>query len=472
MFKLRQKLFITLGLVLIVGFAVPSYLLNQEANNQVRDEITSRLVTHIDSFVLYYKSSGADPFQAAHEYAKASGLRVTLVDKDGTVVGESNLDMMRMTQMDNHISRVEIQAAEIEGVGVTTRYSATLDKDFIYVAQKVDIPAFSFVRVAQTMDFVNLLVAGRRQHFINILLLILFGLLVSVILVDRWINAPILEVANVAKEIGAGNLNSRIEIRSKDEIGELAASMNQMAEKLEADITSIKKMGQVRSEFLGNVTHELKTPIASIVGYLETLRDGALNDENVNKSFINRSLDNAKRLEALVTDLVDISRIETGELTMKMQKVDINPILVEVVNDARQRTDNVNVVINLEINFDDQVFVKGDAGRLQQVFDNLISNAIQYTDKGHINISVHSEKNQFLFEITDTGLGIPDDAKKRIFERFYRTDKARDRSKGGTGLGLAITKHILEAHGSSVEVESVEGKGSKFLFRLDIYAEE
>ena len=116
------------------------------------------------------------------------------------------------------------------------------------------------------------------------------------------------------------------------------------------------------------------------MGYLETLRDGALNDENVNKSFINRSLDNAKRLEALVTDLVDISRIETGELTMKMQKVDINPILVEVVNDARQRTDNVNVVINLEINSDDQVFVKGDAGRLQQVFDNLISNAIQYTD--------------------------------------------------------------------------------------------
>ncbi|GIT74730.1 MAG: hypothetical protein Ct9H300mP29_7240 [Candidatus Neomarinimicrobiota bacterium] len=157
MFKLRQKLFITLGLVLIVGFAVPSYLLNQEAKNQVRDEITSRLVTHIDSFVLYYKSSGLIHSKLLMNMPKLPVSCYT-GSKDGTVVGESNLDMMRMTQMDNHISRVEIQAAEIEGVGVTTRYSATLDKDFIYVAQKVDIPAFSFVRVAQTMDFVNLLV--------------------------------------------------------------------------------------------------------------------------------------------------------------------------------------------------------------------------------------------------------------------------------------------------------------------------
>ena len=163
-----------------------------------------------------------------------------------------------------------------------------------------------------------------------------------------------------------------------------------MADTLGTDIAQILKMSEVRSEFLINVTHELKTPIASISGYIETLLSGALEDEKVNRSFLKRSLKNTRRLEALVTDLVDISRIETGELTMNISQINILPIIEELVRDANLRKDNENIEIKINNTISDQVFVEADPDRIHQVFNNLISNAIRYTDKGQIVMIIES----------------------------------------------------------------------------------
>ena len=469
MFNLRQKLFITVFLVISTALIIPGIFYTNQTDREAREEIASSLITHINTFIIYYNSANISPYDAARNFSDASGLRVTLVDSDGLVVGESNVNELEMSKMDNHIDRPEISNAIKDGISKIERYSNTLNEEFIYVVKKVDLPDFSFVRVAQTMDFVNLLVGHRSGTRINIFIIVSIGLLIFTILVDRWINTPIRKVADFAKNIKDGNFENRIKIKSSDEIGELAKNMNQLAETIEADISNMKKMEDVRTEFLSNVTHELKTPIASIVGYLETLKDGALKDKDVNKTFIKRSLKNAKRLEALVTDLVDISRIETGEMEIQLEKVNIQPILEEVVNDARQRNRNLELDIKLSLGDQKEIVVYGNSDRLRQVFDNLVSNAIRYTESGNVIISAEIRDTEVEFTVSDTGMGMDSESKERIFERFFRTDDARKIVRGGTGLGLAICKHIIEAHNSSLSVDSIEKEGSTFAFSLECY---
>ena len=469
MFNLRQKLFITVFLVISTALIIPGIFYTNQTDREAREEIASSLITHINTFIIYYNSANISPYDAARNFSDASGLRVTLVDSDGLVVGESNVNELEMSKMDNHIDRPEISNAIKDGISKIERYSNTLNEEFIYVVKKVDLPDFSFVRVAQTMDFVNLLVGHRSGTRINIFIIVSIGLLIFTILVDRWINTPIRKVADFAKNIKDGNFENRIKIKSSDEIGELAKNMNQLAETIEADISNMKKMEDVRTEFLSNVTHELKTPIASIVGYLETLKDGALKDKDVNKTFIKRSLKNAKRLEALVTDLVDISRIETGEMEIQLEKVNIQPILEEVVNDARQRNRNLELDIKLSLGDQKEIVVYGNSDRLRQVFDNLVSNAIRYTEIGNVIISAEITDTEVEFTVSDTGMGMDSESIERIFERFFRTDDARKIVRGGTGLGLAICKHIIEAHNSSLSVDSIEQEGSTFAFSLECY---
>ena len=469
MFNLRQKLFITVFLVISTALIIPGIFYTNQTDREAREEIASSLITHINTFIIYYNSANISPYDAAKNFSNASGLRVTLVDSDGKVVGESNVNELEMSKMDNHIDRPEISNAIKDGISKIERYSNTLNEEFIYVVKKVDLPDFSFVRVAQTMDFVNLLVGHRSGTRINIFIIVSIGLLIFTILVDRWINTPIRKVADFAKNIKDGNFENRIKIKSSDEIGELAKNMNQLAETIEADISNMKKMEDVRTEFLSNVTHELKTPIASIVGYLETLKDGALKDKDVNKTFIKRSLKNAKRLEALVTDLVDISRIETGEMEIQLEKVNIQPILEEVVNDARQRNRNLELDIKLSLGDQKEIVVYGNSDRLRQVFDNLVSNAIRYTESGNVIISAEIRDTEVEFTVSDTGMGMDSESIERIFERFFRTDDARKIVRGGTGLGLAICKHIIEAHNSSLSVDSIEKEGSTFAFSLECY---
>ena len=443
--------------------------------DQAQEGILDKLRSHTNAILFYSNSSEKTTFQGlATEYSDASGLRVTLIAADGTVIGESSIPITELQQMDNHIERPEVLAAQDFGEGSSTRYSNTLKIEFIYFAKKVDqnYYGFKFIRLAQTLKSVKDLAGTYREFYYLIIAFIVLVIIVAWFLLKNWLTDPIRELTQAADDISKGDLSRRININTGGiEIDELAANMNQMAMKLDEDFRRIKRMEKVRSEFLGNVTHELKTPISSISGYIETLLEGAIKDENVNLGFLERSLENVQRLEELVTDLVEISRIETGELKMNFEYFNIHDLLNDLFKDAHQRNSNKTLKIQLEVP-DKKLFIYGDKSRLDQVIANLLSNAMRYTDQGQIRIKVMRRDNELIFSIRDTGIGVSRKALSRIFERFYRTDKARDRRKGGTGLGLAISKHIIEAHGSHIYVDSLKGKGSTFSFGITTISPE
>ena len=453
----------------------PILYTNSLALDQAQEGILDKLRSHTNAILFYSNSSEKTTFQGlATEYSDASGLRVTLIAADGMVIGESSIPITELQQMDNHIERPEVLAAQDFGEGSSTRYSNTLKIEFIYFAKKVDqnYYGFKFIRLAQTLKSVKDLAGTYREFYYLIIAFIVLVIIVAWFLLKNWLTDPIRELTQAADDISKGDLSRRININTGGiEINELAANMNQMAMKLDEDFRRIKRMEKVRSEFLGNVTHELKTPISSISGYIETLLEGAIKDENVNLGFLERSLENVQRLEELVTDLVEISRIETGELKMNFEYFNIHDLLNDLFKDAHQRNSNKNLKIQLEVP-DKKLFIYGDKSRLDQVIANLLSNAMRYTDQGQIRIKVMRRDNELIFSIRDTGIGVSRKALSRIFERFYRTDKARDRRKGGTGLGLAISKHIIEAHGSHIYVDSLEGKGSTFSFGITTISPE
>lgn len=233
------------------------------------------------------------------------------------------------------------------------------------------------------------------------------------------------------------------------------------------EIDQLKKLEQYRKEFLGNVSHELKTPIFNIQGYLETLLDGGMEDEKIAKDFLTRASRNAERLSEIVSDLLLISQYESGDLALQMTPYDV----VDQVRDIYESFMIQARSKNIDLRFRDMsmapVMVVADKLRIGQVFYNLISNAIRYCNEGcFVSASFTDRGDRILVEIRDNGPGIAQEHHSRLFERFYRVDRARSRDKGGTGLGLAIVKHIVEAHKQTISVESAVGLGTTFSFTL------
>ncbi|CAM3887129.1 two-component system histidine kinase PnpS [Cytobacillus oceanisediminis] len=232
------------------------------------------------------------------------------------------------------------------------------------------------------------------------------------------------------------------------------------------DITELKKLEQMRKDFVANVSHELKTPITSIKGFSETLLDGAMEDKQALNDFLNIILKESDRLQSLIQDLLDLSKIEQQGFSLSIQPMDLTVVLDEVLAITKGKAAEKDIVFEYKRE-KKPICIEGDVHRLKQVFINIISNAISYTpNQGIIYISLHETGSAVLTEITDTGIGIEAKEIPRIFERFYRVDKARSRNSGGTGLGLAIVKHLVEAHKGSIKVKSQVGKGTSFTIEL------
>lgn len=233
------------------------------------------------------------------------------------------------------------------------------------------------------------------------------------------------------------------------------------------DLTRLKQLENTRKDFVANVSHELRTPLSMIKGYVETLIDGAKDDPVVAKRFLHTIQKHANRLNYLIEDLLTISRLEFGHVVMNLDRVELAPLVERTLEElgakARQRS------IMLSHSVPANLQVKADADRLLQVFFNLIDNAIKYGKQGgaaEVGAKNLEEKKSVEVWVKDDGPGIPPEAIERVFERFYRVDRARSREQGGTGLGLSIVKHIIQSHGGEVWVESGQGKGTTFHFTL------
>jgi two-component system phosphate regulon sensor histidine kinase PhoR len=231
------------------------------------------------------------------------------------------------------------------------------------------------------------------------------------------------------------------------------------------DITELKKLELVRSDFVANVSHELKTPLTSIKGFVETLLEGALDDKENNRRFLKIIQNHTERLNNLVNDLLSLSHLESKEIVLVKNNFNLCQQLEEVMAGFKSQLKRKNVDLKNELPAD--ISVIADKDRIEQVFTNLIDNAIKFNqENGFIKIYGQNINGKIKIIIEDSGIGIATKDIPRIFERFYRVDKARSRQLGGTGLGLSIVKHIVELHGGSVGVESSEGFGSKFWFIL------
>lgn len=231
------------------------------------------------------------------------------------------------------------------------------------------------------------------------------------------------------------------------------------------DITAIRRLEKMRSEFVANVSHELKTPITSIKGFAETLLDGAMEDKEILKQFLGIIHTESERLHRLINDILDLSKIEQKMLPLHMDQVDLAELVVMIHQNLQDKITTKQIDVQLPAV--KSLYVKGDRDRLQQIIINLLDNAITYTpDQGTITVELEDLGESVRLSVKDNGIGIPSGEIHRIFERFYRVDKGRSRNSGGTGLGLAIVKHLVESHHGKITVSSQEGKGSNFMLLL------
>jgi two-component system, OmpR family, phosphate regulon sensor histidine kinase PhoR len=234
------------------------------------------------------------------------------------------------------------------------------------------------------------------------------------------------------------------------------------------EIASLKELEEYRRNYLGNVSHELKTPIFNIQGFLHTLIDGGVNDPSVNLAYLQKAARNVERLSTIVQDLETISQLEEGKLALDIQAFDIQQLTNEVVDDMDLKAKEKNIKITFKEGANHGFRVSADKETIRQVLTNFIGNSVKYgKENGQTKISFYDMDKIILIEVSDNGIGIARHHLKHLFDRFYRVDKSRSRNVGGTGLGLSIVKHIVEAHNQSVHVRSTEGVGSTFGFTLE-----
>ncbi len=298
-----------------------------------------------------------------------------------------------------------------------------------------------------------------------LIIIIIFLSLVPLYFIGGKRNSELEEIKGIINNIRKNKFSNSNEIKLSKNLSGLQEDIKKMFEKTKSDIEYLQRLERIRTEFLANVSHELRTPIFAIQGYIETLLNGAINDKNVNLNFLEKANNHTLNLNNLLNDLIDISMIESGEMKMSFRYFNINEYLRSLVQELMPMAEEKNIrLIYHPVN--DRLQLFGDKNKLKQVLVNLIQNAIKYTEQGQVEVFVEDEPKFGKIIVKDSGLGIAEDDLSRIFERFYRVDKARSRAVGGTGLGLAIVKHIIEAHGSKIEVSSKIDAGSEFSFRL------
>ncbi|MGB1099923.1 MAG: sensor histidine kinase [Flavobacteriales bacterium] len=235
------------------------------------------------------------------------------------------------------------------------------------------------------------------------------------------------------------------------------------------EITNLREADTFRKEFIGNLAHELKTPIFNIQGFILTLLEGGLDDPEINRKFLLKAAKNVERMSGLLEDLDVITKMEAGNLDIELVPFDLLEIVRETIESLEPKAKRNNIELSITKGMDgSKVMVLGDASKLVQVLTNLIVNSINYgTEGGRTEVRYYDAEDSILVEVADTGIGIREEDLPRVFERFYRVDKSRSRHAGGSGLGLAICKHIIETHGQTINVRSTYGEGSTFSFTLE-----
>jgi len=584
--SLTSKLTFSYLLIILLSFGFVAIFLEKNLEDNALREIQSALVTQaslISNQILPESLAVEDISGLGNLVAQLKSkthCRITIVSRQGKVLADSQERPEQILGMENHANRPEIQAALAGHTGIETRYSLTLKKNMLYVALPLldHGKVLGALRLSLSLTQVeDMLGTIRKIVVVGVLIALGLVFILGVFFITKTIR-PIKNMIQVSRKLADGDFSRRIIPHSQDEIGELAQTLNAMAQHIEDktrevharnqqlaamfysmiegvvvtdkggrllsvnptiertfgitskdvvglsfleairnndisevisavlregksvsreivlvvpvrktfqinaapifegnsingclavihDITEIKRLETMRSDFVANVSHELKTPLTSIKGFVETLLGGALEDRQNNRSFLKIIQSHAERLNTLVNDLLSLAHLESKESVLHRERNNLRQLADAALTDAQPQWQKKNLRVQNEVPSD--IFVLADKDKLSQVFSNLIENAIKFSkDHGQLTITCQDLNFQIKIFVEDTGVGIPEKDHSRIFERFYRVDRARSREVGGTGLGLSIVKHIIEQHQGSVGVESSEEVGSKFWFTL------
>jgi two-component system, OmpR family, phosphate regulon sensor histidine kinase PhoR len=476
--RIFSKLLLSLLAVLAFALVAVDYLVTERVEHAFSDQLRQELAQKARTIALMLpQQRGQNGFA---QLAQATAARITWVDAGGRVLGDSDSDP---AGMDNHRLRPEIVDALKGQVGSSLRLSPTLGVRMFYLAIPYQGGA---LRLAVPAAAIDAQVRAIRQEVLlsTALAFLPLGILAAVF--ARYISGRLGSIIEFTRQLAEGNFRARLSGSSRGELGLLSTKLNETSEKLEfmldrleTEHAELEKLENVRKDFVINVSHELRTPLASIQGYTETLLEGALHDPANNLKFLNIIRQNAERLARLTADLLTLSRVELGQQEFKYASYYVSRLLNDDLDGMRPIAERRRVQLVLEPVQPEGAEVFCDAEAVHQILTNLLDNAIKYTPEGGI-VTVGARKlgapgdapgepaSRVEFFVRDTGSGIPAADLPRLFERFYRVDKARSRALGGTGLGLAIVKHLARSQNGEVRVESQVDKGSTFFVTLPV----
>ena len=309
-----------------------------------------------------------------------------------------------------------------------------------------------------------------RSHIFYLLIFAVLTYLVSFIVIQYRVERFIYRrVKNIYDDLTLLESTSLRQQPITTDMGTLTKEIDKYAKNKKFEIETLKIREEYRKEFIGNVSHELKTPLFTVQSYLLTLLEGGIEDEKIRKKYLARASKGAERLTYIIKDLDMITKLEVGDLSLEKENFDIVKLVQNVFELFEMKSAKKNITLTFDIDYNSPIMVYADKERIQQVLTNLIVNSIKYgREKGTTEVSIENLiKNKAIIRVTDNGEGIAKANLKRLFERFYRVDRSGSRKEGGSGLGLSIVKHIIEAHEEKIYVESELGVGSEFSFTLE-----
>jgi signal transduction histidine kinase len=461
--SIRAKLAWTFILLLIFGItAISSYSI-LFIRNYLLQEGESQILNDTEWLAITIQNLRIDEgFETnLNEAARTSGYRIAVYDEDGVLFAEVpyHEQLRASEEVDTAVRQRISQAGVIE-----LDNDPDSDRIKAYTAIEADFNPVRYLEVSILKDQIYEPIKTIRWiiytgMFISIGLVILVSILFS-----RYISRPILQLESAARDIAGGNVDRTLNLDRKDEFGDLATSLNRMAERFRRDNQEIKKMYDKQGQFFADITHEIRNPLHTISGSLEMLQIESLEPAQ-REHYLQTAARQTERISRLFKDLVTLQRYDSDSYFIEKQVFDLCQVMNQVIELYRAEAERKGIELVYEKS---SRYVVGDPGKIEQVVDNLLSNAVKYTSEGTIRVDVIEDEadDTVIVSVKDTGIGISDEHLDRLFDRFYRTDKARSRDKGGTGLGLAVVKSILSAHGSDIEVKSEPGKGSEFSFRL------
>lgn len=372
------------------------------------------------------------------------GCRISWIAADGSVLYDNMGDA---GSMENHLDREEVQEALETGRGESSRYSDTLTEKLSYQARL--LPDGTVIRLAASQYTAWVLLMGVLQP---LLVVVLLAVLLSLLLAYRL-------SARLVKPLNEVDLSDPLKNVEYEELRPLLSRIDSQHQQLKRDRDELEKNEEIRREFTANVSHELKTPLHSISGYAELLAKGMVRPEDVEK-FSSKIYSESQRMTSLVEDIIELSHLDTGAGDMKREDVDLYLI-------ARTAADSLSMAakeagVELKVS-GESARVYGVPQLLYGICYNLCDNGIKYNrEKGRVEISVRNLEGEVELKVSDTGIGIPEESRERIFERFYRVDKSRSKAVGGTGLGLSIVKHAALVHRATIDIDSEPGSGTSF----------